>query len=296
MSSLVQITRANFLPLAIIIAFTGLAGAFYAHRVFHLFDCLIVIAGALLTHASVNVFNNYFDYRSMVDAKTMKTAFSGGVDILVQGKMKASVAFGIGAICLLGAASIGAYFLTRVFYPLFPVLLYGLVAICLYTPLLSKIPAISEIIAGSGFGFMAVGAYITQTGILDIVGISILVPVSFLVGLLLFLNEFPDMEADKTAKRRHLVILLGRRHAAWTYVAGLVATYASIVAVIGVGGAPVTIVIAFATIPIAYKAARIALREYDQVSRLVPALASNVLVVLLTILLIGIGFLTAVYL
>ncbi len=296
MSNLALITRANFLPLAIIIAFTGLAAAFYAHGIFHPYDVSLVVIGALLTHAAVNVFNNYFDYRSMVDAKTTKTPFSGGVDILVQGKMKASVAFGTGTVCLLGAALIGAYFLTRVFYPLFPILVYGLVAICLYTPLLSKIPGISEIIAGTGFGFMALGAYVTQAGVVDSVGISIMVPVSILVGLLLFLNEFPDVEADKTAGRRHVVILLGRRRSAWIYVMGLVATYVSIVVAVAARAAPITVAISLVTIPVAYKAARITLKEYDQIPRLLPALASNVMVVLSTILLVGTGFLTAIYL
>ncbi len=296
MGNLALITRANFLPLAIIIAFTGLAAAFYAHGIFHPLDGLLVVIGALLTHAAVNVFNNYFDYRSMVDARTTKTPFSGGVDILVQGKMRPSVAFGTGSLCLLGAALIGAYFLTHVFYPLFPILLYGLVAICLYTPLLSKVPAMSEIIAGSGFGLMALGAYVTQAGVVDGAGISILVPVSILVGLLLFLNEFPDMEADKTSGRRHVVILLGRRHSAWIYITGLVATYAAIAVAVATRAAPATVAISLVTIPIAYKAARIALKQYDQAPGLVPALASNVMVVLFTILLIGIGFLIAVYL
>lgn len=296
MSNLALITRANFLPLAIIIAFTGLTSAFYAHGTFNPFEDALVLIGALLTHAAVNVFNNYFDYRSGVDARTVKTPFSGGVDILVQGKMRPSVALGIGSICLLGAALIGAYFLTHVFSPLFPILVYGFVAIILYTPILSKIPAVSEIIAGSGFGFMGLGAYVTQTGVIDKTGMSILAPVSILVGLLLFLNEFPDMDADMRAGRRHIVILFGRKSSALIYVAGLMATYLSIAAAVVVGAAPMAVLISLVTIPVAYKAGRIALRYYDHVPELVPALASNVMVVLSTILLIAVGFLIGSYL
>lgn len=296
MSNLAQITRANFLPLAIVIALTGLTAAFYAHATFNPFEDILVLIGALLTHAAVNVFNNYFDYRSGVDAKTLKTPFSGGVDILVQGKMKPSLAVAIGAVCLLAAALIGAYFLTLVFYPLFPILTYGFVAIILYTPLLSKIPAVSEIIAGSGFGFMALGAYVTQAGAIDKTGLSILAPVSILVGLLLFLNEFPDMEADMTAGRRHIVILFGRKSSALIYVAGLIATYLSIVVAVVAKAAPVTVLISLATVPIAFRAGRLALKYYDQVPELVPALASNVMLVLSTILLIAVGFLLGPYL
>ena len=137
MNNFLVITRASFLPLTVVIVSAGLAAASYAHRVFNPFDALLVMIGALLTHASVNVFNNYFDYRSRIDEKTMKTPFSGGVDILVEGKMKPRAALGIGLACLFGAALIGIYFLTRMLYPLLPILVYGLIAICLYTPVLS---------------------------------------------------------------------------------------------------------------------------------------------------------------
>jgi len=295
LNNLVVITRANFLPLTVVIVSSGLAAAAYAHRVFNPFDAFLVMIGGLLTHASVNVFNNYFDYRSRVDEKTMKTPFSGGVDILVEGRMKPPVALGIGVACLFGAALIGIYFLTAMFYPLLPILLYGLIAICLYTPVLSRIPALSEIVAGSGFGFMALGVYVTQTGVIDGTGISILVPISILVGLLLFLNEFPDADADKAAGRRHLVILLGRKRSSWIYVGGLVATYASILAAVAAQVAPATVLISVITMPIAYKAARMTVKKYDQVAELIPALASNVMLILGTILLIAVGFLMGLY-
>jgi len=295
LSNLVLITRANFLPLTVVIVLAGLAASFYAHAVFNPFDSFLVLIGGLLTHATVNVFNNYFDYRSMVDAKTTKTPFSGGVTILVEGRMKPSDALAIGVICLLGAAVVGIYFLARMFYPLFPILFYGLIAICLYTPVLSKIHGLGEIVAGSGFGLMGLGVYVTQAGVIDGPGISIFVPVTILVALLLFLNEFPDAEADMTAGRRHLVILLGRKRSAWIYVGGLMATYASILLAVAAGMAPFPILVSLATIPVAYKAGRIALKNYEEIPKLVPALASNVIMILLTILLIAVGFLIASY-
>ena len=295
MSNLVLITRANFLLLTIVIVAAGLSASFYAHGVFNPFDAFLVLIGALLTHMAVNVFNNYFDYRSKIDARTNKTPFSGGVDILVEGKMKPSLAFGVGLLCLIGAAVIGAYFLTRLFYPLLPILLYGLVAICLYTPVLSKIHALSEIVAGTGFGLMGLGAYLTQARLLDATGIAVFVPVSILVGLLLFLNEFPDVEADKAAGRRHVVILLGRWKSACIYVIFLVATYLSILLAVVAGAAPLTVLVSLITTPIAYKAVLIVLKNYDRVPELVPALGLNVTIILSTIALLAVGFLIGSY-
>jgi 1,4-dihydroxy-2-naphthoate octaprenyltransferase len=209
--------------------------------------------------------------------------------------MKPSVAFGVGFLCLIGAAVIGVFFLTRSFYPLFPILLYGLIAICLYTPLLSKVHALSEIVAGTGFGFMALGAYVTQTRVVDAAGIAVFVPVSILVGLLLFLNEFPDAEADKTAGRRHVVILVGRKKSAWIYATFVVATYLSIVLAVVIGASPLTALVCLIATPIAYKAIRVVLKSYDRIPELVPALGMNVIMILSTIALLATGFLIGSY-
>jgi 1,4-dihydroxy-2-naphthoate octaprenyltransferase len=181
-------------------------------------------------------------------------------------------------------------------YPLLPILLYGLVAICLYTPVLSKIHALSEIVAGTGFGFMGLGAYVTQARVADATGIAVFAPVSILVGLLLFLNEFPDAEADRAAGRRHVVILFGRWRSAWIYVIFLVATYLSILLAAVMRAAPLTVLVSLITIPIAYKAMRIVLKNHDQVPLLVPALGLNVTIILSTIALLAAGFLIGPYL
>ena len=295
MNNLLLITRANFLLLTVVIVAAGLSASFYAHGVFNPFDAIIVLIGALLTHMAANVFNNYFDYKSKIDARTIKTPFSGGVDILVKGAMKPSAAFGVGLACLAGAAMIGVYFLTRGLYSLFPILLYGLVAILFYTPVLSRVHALSEIVAGTGFGFMALGAYVVEARVVDATGIAVFVPVSILVGLLLFLNEFPDAEADKAAGRRHLVILVGRRKSALVYVTFVVATYFSILLAVLLGASPIAVLVSLIALPIALKAMTIVLKNYDRIPELVPALGLNVIVILSTIGLLAAGFLIGSY-
>jgi len=91
------------------------------------------------------------------------------------------------------------------------------------------------------------------------------------------------------------VILLGKKRSAWLYVAGLAATYASILLAVVSGVAPFAVLVSFVTTPIAYKAGGIALKNYGQIPGLVPALALNVIVILSTILLTAVGFLIGVY-
>jgi 1,4-dihydroxy-2-naphthoate octaprenyltransferase len=290
LGNLATIIRANFLPLAVVIVFAGLAAAFYAHHTLKPVDGLLALIGALLTHASVNTFNNYFDYRSRIDAKTMKTPFSGGVSILVDGAMKPSRALWTAIAALAGAGLVGVYFLVRFYTVLFPIILAGFVLIVFYSPILSKIHGISELAAGSGFGLIGLGTYVTQTGSVEGPGLAVFVPVTILVGLLLFLNEFPDADVDKEAGRHHLVVLLGRKNARWLYLGGLVATYLSIVIAVIASVAPVAILLSLVTIPIAYKATRITLINYEQIPNLIPAMGLNVILILSTIGLVGAGF------
>jgi 1,4-dihydroxy-2-naphthoate octaprenyltransferase len=253
----------------------------------------MVLFGALLLHASVNAFNNYFDYKSMIDARTEKTPFSGGVEILVKGEMSGSSALLVAITCLVVAGLIGAHFLMLFFRALLPLVVYGTVVIVLYTPILSRIHGLSEIVAGSGFGVMGLGTYVTQTGNVDLVGLTNFIPITILVGLLLFLNEFPDVEADRMGGRKHLVILMGKRRAAVLYVIATAVTYISIVCSVLFGLAPASILVSLLSLPIAYKACRLVMKECEDTSKLVPALGLNVIMILLTILLLGVGFLIA---
>lgn len=296
MGTLVSITRANFLPLTIVIVFAGLAASFYAHRTFNGIDALLVLLGALLTHASVNAFNNYFDYRSGIDARTTKTPFSGGIETIVKGSAKAGSALLVATSSFVGAALVGGYFLSRMFSVLMPLVAYGAIAIVLYTPVLAKVHGLSELVAGSGFGLMGLGTYVTQAGAIESTGVAVFVPVTILVAMLLFLNEFPDAEIDRMAGRRHLVILLGKRKAAYLYVAFLSGTYASIILSVASRTTPMLVLISLATVPMAYKAARTVLGNYDQTPGLIPALGMNVIIILATILLLGSGFLASAYL
>jgi len=296
LGTLVSITRANFLPLTIVIVFAGLAASFYAHRTFNGIDALLVLLGALLTHASVNAFNNYFDYRSGIDARTTKTPFSGGIETIVKGSAKAGSALLVATSSFVGAALVGGYFLSRMFSVLMPLVAYGAIAIVLYTPVLAKVHGLSELVAGSGFGLMGLGTYVTQAGAIESTGVAVFVPVTILVAMLLFLNEFPDAEIDRMAGRRHLVILLGKRKAAYLYVAFLSGTYASIILSVASRTTPMLVLISLATVPMAYKAARTVLGNYDQTPGLIPALGMNVIIILATILLLGSGFLASAYL
>ena len=95
-----------------------------------------------------------------------------------------------------------------------------------------------------------------------------------------------------TAGRRTLPIVLGRRRASLVYSVLTVLVYLWIIGGVTSGVMPPFSLLGLLTIPWAFKAIRGAL-NYQDMNKLVPAMASNVFVVLLTQLFIGIGYILA---
>ena len=78
LKTLVASSRPPFLLLTLASVFLGYAAAGLASDVVDTRLLLPVLAGALSAHASVNLLNEYFDFRSGLDLLTRRTPFSGG--------------------------------------------------------------------------------------------------------------------------------------------------------------------------------------------------------------------------
>ena len=287
------VMRAPFLPLSLILAFLGTAIAWY-EGAFRLSFALLAGLGLLLTHISVDVFNEYFDYKSGVDLKTPKTPFSGGSGALPAGLITPRQALWLGIGSLLAAMPIGIYFIWAIDsgWQLLPLLLVAASCIVLYTPVIlkSKWP---EWAPGLGLGTLPIlGTYFVQTGAYTATALIAAVPSGILVHNLLLLNEFPDAEADATVNRKTLPVTMGKARAGIFYsvTSGLV--YLWIIGGVIAHKMPAFSLIALLTLPFAARAIRGALKP-QELSKFAPAQASNVMVVLLTQLLLGIGFILA---
>jgi 1,4-dihydroxy-2-naphthoate octaprenyltransferase len=88
-----------------------------------------------------------------------------------------------------------------------------------------------------------------------------------------------------------LVIKLGRRKAADIYVLFLMLTYLSLLAGVAFGVLPTWSLLGLLTIPLALPAGAIALKYPDDMKKIQPAMAMNVLINLLTPVLVGVGIL-----
>ena len=288
-------TRPNFLLLTPIVYFVGLASALIEgyHRPL---NAVLGLVGALLAHVSVNVLNDYYDYKSGLDLRVRRTPFSGGSGILPQGLLNPERVYLLGLSTLLIGLLIGVYFLLTLGLGLLLILIPAALSVYLYTTHLSHW-YVGEFFAGLNFGpLMTLGAYYLQAGRFGWTPfIAGLIP-GILVGTLLFLNEFPDVEADISVGRRNLVILLGRRRASRLYALLIASVYIYIAVAVLLRLLPWTCLISLLTLPIAVRAVRGALINYDDVAALIPAMASNVIVVLSTSALTALGLALALLL
>jgi 1,4-dihydroxy-2-naphthoate polyprenyltransferase len=229
-------SRPNFLVLAPLCVGLAITAAWADGHVPATLDSLLVLLGALLAHAAVNLLNEHHDYHSGLDEITQRTPFSGGSGALPVQPEAASAVWKAAVACLCLVVAIGLWFLWRAG----PVMLvYGLVGLTLvvaYTGWLTRRPWLCLLAPGVGFGLlMVLGASHALTGgITATVVAASLIP-TLMVSALLLINQLPDIDADRRVGRDHLAIRLGPRRAA-RLGAGLMAMAFAIVPLGGVTG------------------------------------------------------------
>ena len=281
--------RANFLILSVVLVMIGGAAARYDGN-FNPLIFLVTVLGVVTAHISVNLFNEYSDWRTGIDAETVRTPFSGGSGILQKGDLKPEQVKRAAWITLVIAFFTGLGLAWVSGWPVLILMAAGGAAAVFYTDYFAKL-IIGEVVSGLTLGsFVVIGAYFVQTGAISSGIVWASISPGLLTMLLLFLNEFPDAEADRQGGRRHLVIVLGKKRAAIMYAVLLLLVYAILFLGAAAGKMPGTVLIAFLTFPVAVRAAYCAVKYAQDTARLVPALGLNVIVVLATDFLMALGY------
>jgi 1,4-dihydroxy-2-naphthoate octaprenyltransferase len=252
---------------------------------------LLCLLGAVAAHISVNALNEYFDFKSGLDSRTQRTPFSGGSGTLPANPQAAGYAFITGIVGLAVVAAIGAFFTIQRGWGIVPLGLLGMLVIYVYTTWLLSSPLLSLISPGLGFGILVVmGTDFALTGSYSLTGFLVSLAPFFLVNNLLLLNQFPDVEADKTIQRRNYPITIGRKRSAMIFVVFYAMTYLAILVGVLIFHYPFFSLLGLLTLILAIPASQCALRSADDLPKLMPALGQNVLVNILTPILVAIGF------
>jgi 1,4-dihydroxy-2-naphthoate octaprenyltransferase len=288
--SLLGTMRIPFLILTPACVAVGVGSAYWQTRAINWMQVLLVLLGALSTHICINTFNEYFDYKSGLDAKTRRTPFSGGSGILPAQPGVAKYTLLLALLTFAIAAVIGIYFVLLRGWLLLPPGVIGLFLLVTYTIWWAYHPALCLIAPGLGFGiFMVMGTHFSLTGTYSWTAFMASLVPTFLVSNLLLLNQFPDVEADKSIGRKNYPITIGRRASSVLYGVLIFLAYGSVVVGVIMGLLPVSGLLALMTIIPAWIAFRGAYQNADNIPALIPSMGLNVVINLTTPILLAIG-------
>ena len=289
----VKEVRAPFFTAAIVPSAIGAALAWHDRETFDLFLFVLATLSVVLTHAGANVVNDYFDFRNGSDrVNKNKSQFNGGSPFLIDGTLAPKQVYR-GAIILFALGGTIGLVLSYLVSSLIMVLwVIGVFLAYCYTSPKVNLSAlgVGEIAVGFGFGPLIVAwSYLAQTGTMTLSAFLGGIPIGLLIALVLFINEFPDMEADRYAGKNHWVVRVGLARASVWYAALMGMVFVSIVGLWIVRIYPEWALIALIPAVVAAGAARIVTSKHVRIGELLPAQAKTIQTHLITGLLICLG-------
>jgi len=285
-----RVIRVRFLLASVIAVSVGMALHWSQNGSVEYFDLILTFAGVIALHASVDLLNDYWDFKRGIDTKTTRTKMSGGTGVLPEGLLKPSSVYRAGVAFLIIGSLIGSYF----------VMTHGiLIAIILGFAILS-IYFYSTKIVDSGLGefFVAVkgsmiviGTFFIQSGDVNIESILAGIVIGTLSSLVLFIASFPDHDADKSKGRKTLVIVVGKKKAIKLFWIFPLISYVVILIGVSVSLFPVLSLITLLSFPLIIKSGLGLQKNYDTIDGLVPFMSSTLKFSRITGVLFALSFL-----
>jgi 1,4-dihydroxy-2-naphthoate polyprenyltransferase len=273
-ASRVPFLTGSLFPVAVATALAYLTDHTWNFRFFGL-----TALGVAALHLGANLINDYYDSFGSDPLNRNFTPFSGGSRVIQNRelspesvKILAYLLLGLGVGCGLLLIYLGRPWVALVG-------LLGLAAALFYSarPLQFMSGGLGEIIIFLAFGpLLTLGAYYVQTGKLSLAGAAVSLPLAFLITAIIWINEFPDLEADLAAAKHHLMARLGLKVSRWVYAALMLAPFASLFVLMEIFHLPDLIVAALLPLPLAIRAVRLSFRTPPTDPEFVPIQALTI--------------------
>ncbi|WP_148700685.1 prenyltransferase [Candidatus Nitrososphaera evergladensis] len=275
LSSWLRAIRIRFLLASVIAVSNGLAIAYWKSGTIDPLYAGLTYAGVACLHASVDLLNDYWDHKRGIDSATTRTKFSGGTGVLPENVLTPKAVYTAGVMFLILGGAVGAYFVAVRGVTIAAILGFAVVAIYFYSTSIVN-SGLGELFVAIKGAMIVLGTFFVQTGLIDPAAIFVGVIVGLLSATVLFVNSFPDFDADKSKGRRTLVILMGKQKAVQAFPIFIIAAYALIVAGIFLGFTKVYSLASFASLPFAIKAISAVRKNPASAQEFVPAMSSAV--------------------
>jgi len=292
---MIRVTRAPFTVAVVVPVLLGAVIAWH-EGMFNGGYLLLTLIGAVSINLGLNMSNDYFDHLSGNDEINRElTPFSGGSRVIQEGILSAREVLMWSLFFYLIGIATGLYLaVTRGWLVLWLGMGGVLLAFFYNAPPfnLSHLGhGLGELAVSVGFGPLVVlGSYYVQAQRASYEALWASIPVGLLIAAVLYINEFPDYEADRAVGKNTLVVVLGRERAVWGYAALLVATYGVIMVGIALGIFPYTMLLALLSLPLAHRGIQGAVRFHSNTRRLIPTNAVTIQIHLVTGLLLCLGY------
>jgi 1,4-dihydroxy-2-naphthoate octaprenyltransferase len=248
----------------------------------HMFSPLrfgLTALGVAALQCGANLINDYYDSFGSDPLNLNVTPFSGGSRVIQSRQMSpaavknmAYALFALGVGCGLYLIYLGRPWVAVIG-------LLGLAAALCYSasPLQLMSGGLGEGLIFLAFGpLLSWGVYYVQTGKLSLLGAMVSLPLAFLITAIIWINEFPDLEADMAAAKRHLVARLGLSASRWLYAALMLAPFISLFVLMEIFHLPDLIVAGLVTLPLALRAVRLVFRTENTTPEFVTAQALTI--------------------
>ncbi|MGI0005740.1 MAG: prenyltransferase [Nitrososphaera sp.] len=275
LSSWLRAIRIRFLLASVIAVSNGLAIAYWKTGQFDPLYAGRTYAGVAFLHASVDLLNDYWDHKRGIDSATTRTKFSGGTGVLPDKVLTPKAVYAAGVMFLILGALVGTFFVVIRGVTIAVILGFAVVAIYFYSTSIVN-SGLGELFVGIKGAMIVLGTFYVQTGVIDAAAIFVGVIVGLLSATVLFVNSFPDFDADRSKGRRTLVILAGKRKAALAFPLFVIAAYAMIIAGIFFGFTKIYSLASLASAPLAVRAIAALRRDHETTQGLVPAMGATV--------------------
>jgi 1,4-dihydroxy-2-naphthoate octaprenyltransferase len=275
LSTWLRAIRVRFLLASVIAVSNGLAISYWKYSTIDLFYALLTYIGVVFLHASVDLLNDYWDYKRGIDMATKRTKFSGGTGVLPENLLTPRTVYIAGIVFLVLGASIGAYFVAIRGLAIAVILGFAVIAIYFYSTRIVN-AGLGEIFVAIKGAMIVLGSLYVQNAVFEPAALYDGAIVGILSATVLFINSFPDYEADKSKGRRTLVIILGRKRGSIIFPVFIIAAYGLIVGGIFLDFTRFYSLLSFTSMPLAIKSVILLRKDPQSVDKVVPAMASAV--------------------
>ncbi len=271
-----RVIRVRFLLASVIAVSVALALNWWQNSSIEFFDAILTFAGVMALHASVDLLNDFWDFKRGIDTKTTRTKMSGGTGVLPEGLLKPSSVYRAGVAFLIIGSVIGAYFVITDGIIVAVILGFAILSIYFYSTKIVD-SGLGEFFVAVKGCMIVIGTFFIQSGEISIESILAGIVVGSLSSLVLFIASFPDYDADKSKGRKTLVIVAGKENAVKLFWIFPLVSYFTVSFGVWFNLFPMISLIVFFSLPLMIKSGIGLKKNFDSVENLVPHMSSTLM-------------------